>query len=426
MRWGVAILAIGSELLDGRVVDTNSNYLAQKFSDYGVHLKQVLTCDDDLEQIVNALRFLSLSANLIVVSGGLGPTTDDLTRESIAAFCGSNLELRADALEAIKALYRERRREFDQVNTKQAYMPQGAQVIPNDVGTAPGFKLLGPQNTLIVALPGVPAELKRMFESGVLESCLEHLQIDQASRLEVLTLRLFGLPESVIGSRVQGVGLPADIVVSYRAHFPDITVQLKARARSELLHRSVRSCREALGEEFIFSCDPKQSLEEVVAELLTQKKLTLSVAESCTAGMLGALLTNVPGASQYFVGGAQSYSNGMKSDVLGVCADLIKTHGAVSKEVACAMAQGARSRFKSDLALAITGIAGPDGGSAAKPVGTFMIGLAHPHGVTALHYFFASSRRRVREYAAYTALDSLRRYLLSLPYRAEHEYAHAG
>lgn len=258
-----------------------------------------------------------------------------------------------------------------------------------------------------------------MFQAAVLKRSLEYLGLTEDQRLEVSTLRVFGLPESVIGTRVQALNLDPRIYISYRAHFPDITLQLKLAGDSALLAQSSALCREAIGPEFIFSLEPKDNLEQVCAKLLIERGLTIGVAESCTGGMLGSFLTNIAGSSKYFIGGIQSYSNTVKSSQLGVSPELIAQNGAVSKEVAIAMAEGARKALKSDLALSITGIAGPDGGSELKPVGTFMIGLATSQSSTALHYFFASSRERIREYAAWSALDTLRRYLLGLPFRAE-------
>jgi len=416
----IAILTIGSEILDGRVIDTNSNYIAQELQQHGIETALVLSCDDIQSEIVASLEFASNYADFLILSGGLGPTTDDLTREAVAQFTGVKLELSEEALTKIKALYASRKRVFDEGNRKQAYFPQGSLILDNSLGSAPGFLLHASGRKPIGALPGVPSELKAMFHEKLLPQILKTLNIHAEDELCRASFRICGLPESVIGTKIQSLNFPDKITVSYRAGFPVVDLVLKAKRQDQkILNDAKAQVPGAIGAEFIFSTDLEVSLEEALHGLFLQKSLSLSVAESCTGGLLGALLTNTPGCSSYFLGGAITYSNHIKADLIGVQSETLRTHGAVSHQTAKEMASGARAKFGSDLAVSITGIAGPDGGTEQKPVGTFFMGFAAKSEVLSLHYFFAANRKRVREFAAYTAIDNLRRYLLGLPFREQ-------
>ncbi|MFM1849103.1 MAG: hypothetical protein RL417_2577 [Pseudomonadota bacterium] len=416
MPQGIAVLATGSELLDGRVVDTNSQFIAGRLADLGLTLQRTLTCGDDIPAIVQSLEFLSREASFVVVTGGLGPTTDDLTREALAEFAGQPLVLDAGALDTLKDYYARKRRSFDPSNTKQATFPASAAIIPNPHGTAAAFVLELRPGFFAVALPGVPGELRALFESDVVPLILSQFK-DAAPRKERF-FRLFGLPESIVGARVHAAALDPQITVSYRAHFPEIHVVLKTAADDAVLEAAAAKTRGAIEADFIVSEDKNRSLEGVVAELLQKNKATVAVAESCTGGLLGGLLTRLPGASKTFLGGAISYSNALKESLLGVSAEALRTHGAVSEVVATAMARGARERFGSTYALSITGVAGPEGGSPEKPVGTFFVGISTPEGDAAYHFFFNSTREWIRTFAANCALDILRRTALALPIRS--------
>ncbi len=415
MSTGIAILATGSELLDGRVTDTNSTYIAARLTDHGLRLDQIVSCGDDRESIKRSLRYLCQHSSCTVIMGGLGPTTDDLTREAVAELLNEKLVLNDQVLADLKALYQKRKREFDPTNIKQATFPESAAVIENKHGTAAAFSVKH-GHTLLIALPGVPHELRALFDEQVLPRILAQYQ--NAKPLEQRLLRVFGLPESMVGARVESARLDPAITVSYRAIFPEIHVVLKTSAGAADLEAAAQKARAAIGEDFVFSNCSDQPLERVVRDLLLDRKLTLSVAESCTAGMLGALLTRTPGSSAYFMGGAITYSNWAKTDIVGVAPELLEKYGAVSGEVAKAMAVGAQKYWHSTHALSITGVAGPDGGTAEKPVGLFYLGFAAPGIVESYPYFFTSSREWVRTFATYSALDLLRRSLLGLPIRS--------
>lgn len=409
----IGLLTIGSELLDGRVQDTNSNFLCEELSAAGFSVKSILSCDDVLEEIVQAIEFLSTGVQTILITGGLGPTTDDLTREAVAAYTGKKLILDHNALENIKAFFEKRSRRFFKTNEKQAMLPESASLIPNPEGTAPGFQIEAKQSkSFIIALPGVPRELKRMFHDTVLPYL--RAQNRQETPPSRHILKVFGLPESLIGERIESLKFAQEITVSYRAKFPQVDVVLKSK-QSHLLSQAVSAAKNVLGVQYIFSESPAESFEEVIHHLLLQRRGTLAVAESCTGGLLGKLITNSSGSSQYFRGGVISYSDQAKMELLGVESETLSVHGAVSGPTAKQMAEGAKTRFHSDLALSITGIAGPEGGSSEKPVGTFFIGFAAPGILEAFHFVYPSHRERVRNYSAFSALDILRRYLAQLP-----------
>ncbi len=413
----IALLSIGSELLDGRVTDSNATLIGGLLRAQGYKLATVDVIPDDLFQIDTALRRLISCSDVVLVSGGLGPTADDLTRDAVSQVLGQELLLRKDWLTHMRELFSKRQRPFDPSNERQAYIPKESELIWNPVGTAPGFIGTAPSKALVIALPGVPAELEAMFTQSVLPRILKQAN-RQTSRAQWL-LRVFGRTEAAIGSAVVGCTLPSTLEISYRAHFPEVHVLFSAE--EETLGQSQRLAREAgdtarsaIGSEFVYSERSDQAMQQVVHELLLERRKKVAVAESCTGGMLGMLLTESAGSSQTFLGGVVSYSNEVKIKSLGVEPEALNSHGAVSALVAEQMAQGVRRLTAADYALAITGVAGPEGGSAEKPVGTYFVGLATPTRVFTRSYFHSSSRDKIRLYACWSALDLLRRELLGI------------
>lgn len=412
------ILITGSEILDGRVLDTNSHFLIQRLEEHGICVRHTLSCTDDVGDIGESLSFLYPRVDILIVSGGLGPTSDDVSSEAVAAFCGEALELREDVLRDIEQLFRSRKRTMDPSNRKQAMFPASAVVLQNPVGTAPGF-FIEPKDAdkkkIIFVLPGVPSELQAMLQQAVLPTLLARGNSAGkplhpcASHM----FRIFGLPESVVGSRVSTVSLPQEVTVSYRAHFPEIHVVLKSSLA--LCSEYVVSVREAIGQQYIFSEDKQRGFADGIQALMNSRNATLSLAESCTGGLIGSLITAVAGSSRYFLGAAVTYSNALKTALVQVPPELIASRGAVSFEVASAMAAGARRAFGSDVAISVTGIAGPQGGTIEKPAGTFFVGFSNESETNSYHCFFQGERERVRVFAAYTALDILRRRMLSFP-----------
>lgn len=412
----IAVLAIGSEVLDGRVIDTNSNYIAARLTDNALVLHHVVTCDDKIDDITGALEYLAERAEVIIISGGLGPTTDDLTREAVSAFCGKALIENRSSAERLKEAFARRKRTFDPSNLKQALFPEGASVLPNTAGAAEGFHIAfqhRDKSIEIFSVPGVPKELKSMFEGSVLPTILKNSSPTNPPIRRIF--RTFGLPESLVGSRVNAVVEDPRITISYRTFFPEIQVILKSSADYEKsLDDATKRAKSSVGEDSIFAESLEGDFAYSVHSLLILKNKTLSTGESCTGGLITKMLTAYSGSSKYLLGGAVVYSNVAKSKVLGVPPETIRTHGAVSKETALSLATGARTVFGSDIGISVTGIAGPDGGSDEKPVGTFFVGYASSEKTFASRFYFASERNFVQRFSACVALDIVRRELLSL------------
>lgn len=413
MSFSVSILATGSELLDGRVVDTNSNFVARELSELGLKLKRVLLVDDDMSELISGLQQLSTVSDIVITSGGLGPTDDDLTRDMFARFFGVGLAEHPDARKHLEEFYSKRNRNLDATNLKQALLPIGSTMIPNEVGTAPGFMMTTKEGVTVCSLSGVPREFKSMYAASVAPLIRE--RSIGLPKLKRVTFKTFGLPESLVGKIVSGLKLPSEIVVSYRAAFPEVHVVLKAPESFAALDDNAERVRAALEESFIFSQDPSQSFVERVQNLLLEHGATVATAESCTGGMLGEFLTRTPGSSSVYRGGVVAYHNDVKERALGVPHQILHTYGAVSAQTVEAMAAAARTLYGATFGLAVSGVAGPDGGSEEKPVGAFYVGFASPEGVTSLRCLYPSERGNVRTYATYVALDCVRRTLAGAP-----------
>lgn len=436
MSKAVSILIVGSEITKGFIQDTNSNFIVSELYRNGIEVGEIMTEPDFESQIVKALQHLSKQASNIIVVGGLGPTTDDLTREAISKFSDHPLVLDEQTIFDLAQYFKDRKKHFDPSNKIQAYFPQGAQILRNPVGTAPGFitkienissaKRISHKN--IIALPGVPVEMKRLFGDQVLPFL--HQQLNHTNTKAQGLIRTFGLAESLVNSCIEACSFGSNIEVGFYLAFPEVKVVLSAdegeiQASQEIVNSALAQATLALGVENIFyrgliTPDSKvdaleQSLEASVATLLQSRKMTISVAESCTAGILGALLTRLPGASSYFSGGALTYSNQSKISLLNVSPKVIQENGAVSAVCAEMMASGVRDLYRTSFAVSITGVAGPDGGTEDKPVGTFFVGIASDKGARGYEFFYPGSREKIRQYAAHAALDVLRRTLLGLP-----------
>lgn len=410
MKSDIAILISGNEILDGRVLDSNSNLLCARLTGVGYQVGEIATLPDHPEQIKSALGRLSNSHAVVVISGGLGPTQDDWTREVVAEFAGAPLVRHEAIIEALRERFARRGRVMSANNEKQGYFPKGSNIIPNPKGSACGFAVEAPNGSLLIALPGIPYELEAMLEESVIGLLRSHLPAE--AECERRMLRVFGLPESEVGARVEQCRIESAVTISYRVAFPEIQVTLAALVGTPELDSAYNQIFTALDQQkHVFSTNAAHPIELIVHDLLVAQNKTIAVAESCTGGMLGAMLTRTAGSSSYFLGGVQAYSNKMKERLLAVPEDLLQEHGAVSNEVAKAMAVGVQRASGSDLALSITGIAGPAGGSLEKPVGTFFIGLASESGVIAERFFYPAQREMVRVYATWCALDLLRRSL---------------
>jgi nicotinamide-nucleotide amidase len=403
-----AVLCIGTELTRGELLNSNATWLAESLTRIGLEVTAVDCVDDDRERIEAYLRRLASEHQVLVCTGGLGPTTDDITTECAARVAGVELLRDAASLTAIE----QRMRRFGRTvvapsNAKQADFPVGARILPNPNGTAPGFRVkLGECGAYF--MPGVPSEMKAMFDSQIAP---EVAALVNESRHQIV-LRCFGLPESDVNDRLSGVEAAYGVIIGYRASLPEIEVKVLARAATSeaaltLARRAADDARGRLGNH-VYG-EGFGSLPEHVGALLAERGLTLAIAESCTGGLAAELLTRIPGSSRYFLGGAVAYANAAKTALLGVPAELIATHGAVSAEVARAMAEGIRTRLGADLGLAFTGIAGPDGGSEQKPVGLVHWALASATGTEQRDRVFAGGRLDIRRRAAFAGFDLIRR-----------------
>jgi len=411
-----AILAIGDEIVSGLTVDTNSAFLAQLLRSAGIEIAGILSVPDDEAAIVQALSRAADDAEYIVTTGGLGPTSDDLTTTCVARFAGVPLELHEPSLIAIEQRFRDRGMEMPANNRKQALLPRGSTVVPNPEGTAPGFicEAQRPRGArLIASLPGVPREMRRMAEESVLPILAKRAG---AGRIGSRVFSTFGLSESKLDELLAGAIAPEEARLSFRAAFPRLQVRVSVAAPTdEELQRRLDELearvRERLGDRIYAVGD--EGLEETVGKLLRERRLSIATAESCTGGLIGHRLTEVPGSSDYFLLGTVTYSNRAKSEVLGVSEETLATHGAVSEPAVLEMARGVRRLAGASIGLATSGIAGPGGGTAEKPVGTVWLALVSDGTEWTRRYDFgARGRSWVKEMAAQVALDRVRRFLL--------------
>jgi nicotinamide-nucleotide amidase len=409
------ILSIGSELVRGQNLDTNSQWLSRRLVAIGIDVGFHTTVGDELAANIEAFRTAVARADLVLVTGGLGPTADDLTREVLAKLTGAELVLDPDSLAAIEAMFRQRNRAMPERNRVQACFPSGAEPIPNHHGTAPGIWLeIGEKP--IVCMPGVPAEMHAMFTEQVQPRLCARFGAGRVIREH--TIHCYGAGESDIEQRLGDLtrrGRQPEIGIT--ASEATISIRIVATAPSEsaaneALAADAAVVRERLGH-LVFG-ENDESLAAVVGRLLDERDCTLATAESCTGGLVGHLLTEVSGISKHYLGGVVAYSNEAKQQFLGVADSLLGAHGAVSPEVAAAMASGCRERFAADLALGITGIAGPTGGSFEKPVGLVYVALAHAEGVATGKYNWPAGRSSIKLRAAKTALNLVRLHLLGV------------
>jgi len=404
----VAILAIGTELTRGELVNTNSPWLSERLIALGFDVLEHRTIDDHLERITQSLLDLAARFDLVFATGGLGPTTDDITAQAAARALGVPLHSSEAGLENIRRRFTALGREMSPSNLKQADLPEGCDILTNVVGTAPGFAIRFESGARMFFMPGVPVEMRTIFNEQIESQIAPH-----ASRTtHQIHLRTFGTGESIIGEKLAGIeaSLPG-VTIGYRASFPEVEVKVLARAADaalaeQLAERGAKIVRERLGT-FVYG-DASDTFAGFVGGVLRDRGLRIAVAESCTGGLVGQMITSVPGSSEYLLLDAVTYSNASKIRILGVQEDLIRAYGAVSSEVAAAMAEGAMRITGANFALSITGIAGPGGGTAEKPVGTVWVGLARQDGLTETRLLkLAGERDRVRTLAAYQALQWL-------------------
>lgn len=406
------IIAVGSELLTPFRLDTNSLFLTDELNKLGIRVVHKAVVGDSPDEMRSSFRHALDRAEIIVASGGLGPTDDDRTRETVAELLGRKLRRDEEILRGIQERFRRFGRAMPEINVRQAMVPEGATILPNPRGTAPGLWLES-EGHIIVLLPGVPNELRAMFETEVRPRLAK---LAPQERLFTRDLRVTGLPESDVEQRISPLyALYPDTDTTILA--APMGIQLHPRIWSEdaskaarLLDEIVERMKLALGEHLYSTRG--ESLEEVVSRALIENHATIAVAESCTGGMLAERLTNVPGSSNYFLGGVVCYSNELKTSLVGVLPEMIESKGAVSPEVAMALADGIRKRTGATVGLGVTGIAGPGGGSPEKPVGLVHLAIADERGPRERAVRFPGDRDRIRTQASQTALDMVRRYFL--------------
>jgi len=410
------IIAIGSELLTPYRQDTNSLYLTEKLNQLGVEVIFKTIVGDSLERLTHAASQALLRADIVILMGGLGPTEDDLTREAVAETLGLSLRRDPQIVAGIEQRFLSRGWKMAANNIKQADVIAGATVLPNANGTAPGQWITGKYDgheKIVLLLPGPPHELKALFE----EQCIDRLRARLPQQfIATRELRITGMGESHCDARVAPIYKQfTDVETTILAGAGEIQLHLRSRAASrdtaqKRVDQLVEKIEEELGD-FVFS-DNGDSMEQIVGYYLQMRGATLAVAESCTGGLVGERITSVSGSSRYFAGGAIVYSNVLKTRLAEVPVELIEKHGAVSHEVAAALAEGIRRRCGATLGLGITGIAGPNGGTPEKPVGLVFHALASESGTEVIERKFPGDRKRIRWFASQQALDMVRRKLM--------------
>lgn len=406
------IITIGDELLIGQVVNTNAAFIAGKLTEIGVAVRHMTTVSDEMDQMLDAFRQSWSRADLVIVTGGLGPTHDDITKKGICEFFGTKLVSNDEVRKNVERLVAARNARWTNASEEQTMFPEGAVVLLNRLGSAAGI-LFERDQKMFIALPGVPYEMISIIDEEAIPLLRTRLK---GPALRQLTLRTTGIAESKLAEKLGDIDqlllgarlafLPSPTGVRLRITVSD-TDPVAAEKRLHDVEKRIRS----IAAEYIFGSGTEE-LEEVLGNLLIRKKLTLAVAESCTGGLIGDRLTDVSGSSFYLKEDIVAYSNEAKIRLLGIRPDLIKEHGAVSREVAEAMAEGVRRGAGTDIGISTTGIAGPTGGNVAKPVGLVWIGYSDSAETTAIRFQYGSDRRRVKERAATAAMELVRRKLL--------------
>lgn len=403
------ILCVGTELLLGDIVNTNAAYLSRRLAELGIHVYRHTAVGDNPARLRRALDAAFAEADLVITSGGLGPTYDDLTKETVADYFGLPLELHEESLKTIRAYFSRIGRPMTKNNEKQAMMPKGARVFPNHYGTAPSLAIEGDGKTAIM-LPGPPGELEPLFE----EEILPYLKSRRDAVLVSKNLHIFGMGESAVENELKTLMTDStNPTVAPYCKEGEVRLRVTAEAEDEthaaaLCDEMIETIKQTTVGNYIYGIDV-DSLEHAVVEALREKGLTLSSAESCTGGLIAKRITDVSGCSDVFMGGCVTYANEAKMELLGVKKETLDAHGAVSEETAREMARGVRERLGTDIAVSSTGIAGPSGGTPEKPVGTVYVGISTPHGekVRKLSLSPVRSREYIRIVTASNAFDMI-------------------
>ncbi|MEN9345816.1 MAG: hypothetical protein RLZZ60_1285 [Bacteroidota bacterium] len=403
------IITVGDELLIGQVVDTNSAWLGQILNKYNIKIKRIHSISDDAQEIKSCLANCLERSELIIITGGLGPTKDDITKKTLAEFFNSDMVINQSVLAQLETYFKNRGRQMLEINQMQAEVPSVCRVLTNALGTAPGM-WFDSNNKVVISLPGVPFEMKHIFEHEALPLIAQQFKMPAFVHR---TLVSFNVPESLLAKQIEDIedSLPQHIKLAYLPSLNTVRLRLSGSALDnddnivQLLDHYVQLIKDRMGKAIV--SDQDETLSQTVFNKLSQLNQTLSVAESCTGGYISHQLTQIPGASKVFVGSVISYSNSVKHHQLGVESTLFETVGAVSEQVVTQMVTGVRERLQTDYAIAISGIAGPEGGSEDKPVGTVFIGVssAKTHVVNRFH--FSGNRMQIIERSNNMALAML-------------------
>jgi nicotinamide-nucleotide amidase len=403
------LLSTGDELTTGKVVDTNSTFIADRLFALGIRVGAVIKVGDDREKLIWAFGQAKELGDVVIGTGGLGPTADDLTTEMVAGFLGINTKLDDGVAAALKARFEKRGVAFTENNLKQALFPESAVIIPNPKGTAPGFRVDLGQGKKLIWLSGVPREMSAMMHESVLPWIVE--QNGTQSTIHEATFKIHGITESKLDDLMKPLDLSNNAKLAFRAHFPDLTLRLTVSGGAAQVERftELRGQIQTILDHYIYA-NGELTMEEAVGQLLLQKQLTLALAESCTGGLISHRITRVAGSSAYFLGAAITYSNAEKIRSLGVGPETLARVGAVSQQTALEMSQGIRQRTGADIGLSVTGVAGPSGGSPEKPIGTVWVSICQEnfHEAKLLNLMVLTDRERIVQGAAQAALNWLR------------------
>ena len=403
------IITVGDELLIGQVVDTNSAWLGQVLNKYNIKIKRIHSISDDAQEIKSCLANCLERSELIIITGGLGPTKDDITKKTLAEFFNSDMVINQSVLAQLETYFKNRGRQMLEINQMQAEVPSVCRVLTNALGTAPGM-WFDSNNKVIISLPGVPFEMKHIFEHEALPLIAQQFKMPAFVHR---TLVSFNVPESLLAKQIEDIedSLPQQIKLAYLPSLNTVRLRLSGSALDnddnivQLLDHYVQLIKDRMGKAIV--SDQDETLSQTVFNKLSQLNQTLSVAESCTGGYISHQLTQIPGASKVFVGSVISYSNSVKHHQLGVESTLFETVGAVSEQVVTQMVTGVRERLQTDYAIAISGIAGPEGGSEDKPVGTVFIGVSSAKSHVVNRFHFSGNRMQIIERSNNMALAML-------------------
>lgn len=408
------IISVGTELLLGQIIDTNAPYLGKVLSALGIDVYYRVTVGDNCSRLADTLKTALGRADVVITIGGLGPTQDDLTKETIAEVLNERMMMDPASEESLRRFFEIRGLKIADSNLKQALIPECGMAVPNSMGTAPGI-IVDNDGKIIIALPGPPNEFIPMVDGSIV-SYLSGKTASSPSVIKSRVLRVIGIGESAAEEMIKDLLSGSNPSIAPYAKSAEVHFRITAKASDndtafQMIDELDRRTRDILGD-YIYGVD-EETLESVVVDMLRLKKAKLALAESCTGGMISNRITNIPGSSVVFLAGIVSYSNESKTSFLGVPIELIKAHGAVSSEVAMAMAEGAMRSTGADIAVSVTGIAGPDGATSEKPVGLVYIGFCTKEGVRAEKCIFGGSRQDVKYRTSQTALNLIRKHLMS-------------